>query len=140
MLPPGSVDIELRETDPMVLSDPPLLERVLANVIANAITWSPANTAVHVDATPVGTDVQIRIVDRGPGISREQRARAFEPFQRLGDRATHTGVGLGLAVAHGFTIAMGGTIETDDTSPSIERPAPRARFTSLRLSGRCSKS
>ena len=59
--------------------------------------------------------VELRVVDRGPGIPIEDRERVFEPFQRLGDRTSADGVGLGLAVARGFVEAMGGDLRIEDT-------------------------
>jgi two-component system sensor histidine kinase KdpD len=59
--------------------------------------------------------VHLRIIDRGPGVLPRDRDKVFQPFQRLGDRSTQAGVGLGLAVARGFIEAVGGTIELDDT-------------------------
>jgi two-component system, OmpR family, sensor histidine kinase KdpD len=59
--------------------------------------------------------VEVRVVDRGPGIPPADRDRVFLPFQRLGDRSTGAGVGLGLAVARGFTLAMGGRLTVEET-------------------------
>jgi two-component system sensor histidine kinase KdpD len=68
-----------------------------------------------VEAAVCGSEIALHIVDRGPGIPREQRELVFEPFQRLGDRPGGSGVGLGLAVARGFSAAMGADLEIDDT-------------------------
>jgi two-component system sensor histidine kinase KdpD len=68
-----------------------------------------------VQAGVVGSDVEVRVVDRGSGIARSDRDRVFLPFQRLGDSPNGTGVGLGLAVAKGFIEAMGGELAVDDT-------------------------
>ena len=57
----------------------------------------------------------MRVIDQGPGIPRDQRELVFQPFQRLGDNQPGIGVGLGLAVARGFLMAIGGAIEIDDT-------------------------
>ena len=59
--------------------------------------------------------VDVRVVDRGPGVPAVERDRLFVPFQRLGDSPHGEGVGLGLAVAKGFVEAMGGEIEVEDT-------------------------
>jgi two-component system sensor histidine kinase KdpD len=70
---------------------------------------------VRVAALASGNTVVLRVSDRGPGIPPAQRARAFDAFQRLGDRSSQAGVGLGLAVSRGFILAMGGEIELHDT-------------------------
>ncbi len=59
--------------------------------------------------------VELRVVDRGPGIPEQDRDRMFVPFQRLGDTDNTTGVGLGLALSRGLTEAMGGTLDPEET-------------------------
>jgi two-component system sensor histidine kinase KdpD len=112
----GDADIRLdvSETLPRVLADPGLLERALANLLDNAIRFSPPGTPPRVTAGSVDGVVDLRISDRGPGVPTHERDRLFQPFQRLGDTSPE-GVGLGLAVAKGFVEAMGGEIETEDT-------------------------
>ena len=109
------VEVGVAETLPRVEADPALLERVLANLIDNALAWSPPGVPVRVEAGGVPGAVHVRIVDRGPGIPPAERDRVFLPFQRLGDRSSGAGVGLGLAVARGFTVAMGGELTVEDT-------------------------
>lgn len=111
----ATVEATVAETLPAVRADPVLLERVLANVIDNAVRFSPEGRKVRVDAGAFSGHVDVRVIDQGPGIPRTQRDVVFEPFQRLGDSQAGTGVGLGLAVANGFVTAMGGTIEIEDT-------------------------
>lgn len=108
------VDVDVPETLPRVRVDPGLLERALANVVSNAVAWSPPSERVRVDARGVPGRVDVRVVDHGPGIAVADRERVFEPFQRLGDRR-NDGVGLGLAVARGFVTAMGGEVVVEDT-------------------------
>jgi two-component system, OmpR family, sensor histidine kinase KdpD len=98
---------------PLVLADPGLLERVLANLFSNALRFSPAARPPELHASLDGGTVRLEVVDRGPGVPDEQKELIFEPFERVGDR--HVGVGLGLAVARGFTEAMGGRIGAFDT-------------------------
>ncbi|WP_083259495.1 DUF4118 domain-containing protein [Cellulosimicrobium cellulans] len=111
-LPRGRVELVLPEDLPLVRTDPGLLERVVANVVANAVRFSPGDVRVSASATRDG--VELRVVDRGPGLPEAARARMFEPFQRLGD-ASGSGVGLGLAVAQGFARAVGASIVPEDT-------------------------
>jgi two-component system sensor histidine kinase KdpD len=98
---------------PLVLADPGLLERVLANLFSNALRYSPAARPPELHAELADDVVLLEVVDHGPGVPDEQKERIFEPFTRVGDR--HPGVGLGLAVAKGFAEAMGGRIMAKDT-------------------------
>jgi two-component system sensor histidine kinase KdpD len=112
----GAVDLDLPETLPPVLADAALLERAVANLIANAVRFSPPDIPVRVQSGVFDGHLDLRIIDRGPGIPAHQREHVFQPFQRLGDKPGGTGVGLGLAVARGFLDAIGATIELDDTA------------------------
>ena len=96
------------------MADSGLLERVLANLIDNALRYAP-DSPVRVTAGRVGERVLIAVIDEGPGIPRGTEEQLFAPFQRLGDHDTSIGVGLGLSVAKGFVEAMGGTIPATDT-------------------------
>jgi two-component system sensor histidine kinase KdpD len=100
--------------DAVVMADSGLLERVLANLIDNALRYAP-DSPIRVTAGQVGERVLIAVVDEGPGIPRGTEDQVFAPFQRLGDHDTSIGVGLGLSVARGFVEAMGGTISAADT-------------------------
>jgi two-component system sensor histidine kinase KdpD len=99
---------------PLVDTDPVLLERVVANLVENALLHG-AGKPVRVEAGPVAGRVDLRVVDHGPGIRAADRDRVFQPFQRLGDTANGSGVGLGLAVSRGFAEAVGGVLELEDT-------------------------
>ena len=112
----GSVTVEVSESLPAVVADPGLLERALANLIANAMASSPPDRSVRVVGDAVNGHVEVRVVDHGAGIPMRDRDRVFLPFQRLGDgHGSAGGVGLGLAVAKGFVEAMDGSIEIEDT-------------------------
>ncbi|WP_190139956.1 sensor histidine kinase, partial [Streptomyces longispororuber] len=114
-VPAGNVVLDIPEDLPMVAADKGLLERVVANVIENALKYSPADATVLVTASTTADQVQLRVVDRGPGVPDDAKERVFEPFQRHGDAPRGAGVGLGLAVARGFTEALGGTLTAEDT-------------------------
>jgi len=106
--------VKVEVGDAVALADPGLLERVLVNVIDNALRYAP-DSVVRVNAGQIGSRVLINIVDEGPGIARGAEDQMFAAFQRLGDQDNSTGVGLGLSVAHGFVTAMGGIITATDT-------------------------
>ncbi|TJZ49690.1 sensor histidine kinase KdpD [Streptomyces piniterrae] len=114
-VPEGSVTLDIPEELPIVAVDPGLLERSVANLVENAVKYSPDGEAVLVAASALGDRVELRIVDRGPGVPDSAKNRIFEPFQRYGDAPRGAGVGLGLAVARGFAEAMGGTLAAEDT-------------------------
>ncbi|MEY9870998.1 two-component system sensor histidine kinase KdpD [Streptacidiphilus sp. MAP12-33] len=99
---------------PEVVVDGPLLERVVANLVGNALRHA-SGQPVLISASALGERVELRVVDRGPGLPEADRERIFQPFQRLGDHDNATGVGLGLALARGLTEAMGGTLLPEDT-------------------------
>ncbi|MFE2286329.1 ATP-binding protein [Streptomyces sp. NPDC059443] len=114
-VPEDSVDLDIPETLPMIAVDRGLLERAVANIVENAVKYSPDGQAVNVSASTLGSRVELRVVDRGPGVPDDAKDRIFEPFQRHGDAPRGAGVGLGLAVARGFTEAIGGTLSAEDT-------------------------
>ncbi|GAU69558.1 putative two-component histidine kinase [Streptomyces sp. NBRC 110611] len=114
-VPEGSVSLDIPEELPIVAVDPGLLERSVANLVENAVKYSPDGEPVLVAASALGDRVEVRIADRGPGVPDSAKGRIFEPFQRYGDAPRGAGVGLGLAVARGFAEAMGGTLAAEDT-------------------------
>lgn len=109
-----AVDLDLPDALPLVLTDPGLLERVVANLVANGLRFSPPAQPVCLRARVAGDVVVLSVIDHGPGVPEQQREQMFEPFQRLDDRSVG-GVGLGLAVARGFVEAMGGSIAATQT-------------------------
>jgi len=109
------VRVDLPEDLPAATADPGLLERVLANVVDNALHYSPPQRPPVLTGRRVRDRVEIRVVDHGPGIPVQQRDRVFLPFQRLGDTDNTQGVGLGLALSRGLSEAMGGTLDPEET-------------------------
>lgn len=105
----AEIRVELPEDLPAVLVDPAQLERAVSNLIQNAVRHGANGAAVAVRADVSGERVQLRIVDHGPGIRREELARIFEPFYRAGD-AGGQGSGLGLAIAKGFVEGNAGRL------------------------------
>jgi two-component system, OmpR family, sensor histidine kinase KdpD len=135
--PARTVTVDIPDDLPEVAVDPGILERVIANLTANALRYSPAGTPPTLTGSALYDRVELRIIDRGPGIPVEHRSHMFVPFQRLGDTDNTTGVGLGLALSRGLTEAMGGTLEPDETPgggltmtlslPAAPRPAVSVR-------------
>jgi two-component system, OmpR family, sensor histidine kinase KdpD len=115
----GVLDLDVPDGLPLVLTDPGLLERVLANLFANALAYSPGGQRPALRASRADDSVLLEIVDHGRGVPDELKPRMFEPFQRLearpGDATGGAGVGLGLAVVKGFLDAMGGSVRAADT-------------------------
>ncbi|GIG61790.1 sensor histidine kinase [Longispora fulva] len=111
-----AVAVHLPEDVPEMRADATLVERVLVNLLANALRYSPPDRPPMVTASAHAGQVQIRVIDHGPGIPESDRDRVFLPFQRFGDRDNATGVGLGLALSRGLAEAMGGTL-TPETTP-----------------------
>ncbi len=109
------VVVDVPDDLPEVYADPGLLERVLDNLVANAVRYSPPGRPPHVTGSRLGDRVELRVVDRGPGIPAADLERVFAPFQRLGDTENTVGVGLGLALSRGLTEAMGGGLMTEET-------------------------
>jgi two-component system sensor histidine kinase KdpD len=110
---PANLRLEVPDGMPLVLADPGLLERVLANLFSNALHHSPPTQPPALQARRVDGTVVLEVIDHGPGVPDKLKTQIFEPFQRFDNRKV--GVGLGLAVAKGFTEAMGGGIVAADT-------------------------
>ena len=87
--PRAAVKVDIPDSLPEVRVDPAILERVIVNLTQNALRYSPAGTPPLLAASTLGDRVELRVVDRGPGIPRDQQDRMFVPFQRLGDTRQH---------------------------------------------------
>ncbi|HEY8701381.1 MAG TPA: DUF4118 domain-containing protein [Arthrobacter sp.] len=122
-LPDGVIRIDLAPNMPAVDADLGMLERVIANIVENALKYAPDSDVVIVGpssgsvvATSEGRPCgELRIVDHGQGVPAADVIAMFEPFQRLDDAPEGLGIGLGLAVAKGFTEAMGGQLAAEPT-------------------------
>ncbi|QDW28653.1 sensor histidine kinase KdpD [Arthrobacter sp. KBS0702] len=122
-IPAERVRVELPANMPEVDADPGMLERVIANIVENAVKYAPDSDIVLTGsagglgaATAGGRPAgELRIIDHGTGVPAEEVVEMFRPFQRLDDASRAAGVGLGLAVAKGFTEAMGGRLSAEAT-------------------------
>jgi two-component system sensor histidine kinase KdpD len=113
--PGRAITVHVPDEPAEVLADPGLLERILVNLLANAVRFSPPDQPPSITVSEHAGQVEVRIIDRGPGIPSDDRERVFLPFQRLGDRDNTSGVGLGLALSRGLAEAMGGSLSPEDT-------------------------
>lgn len=109
-------NIELKVTGPATLpvtADPSQLNRVLANVVSNAIRHSPDDEAVYIEVN--GDERQISVLDNGTGFPEDFTVEAFQPFRRHDEARERAqgGAGLGLAVAKGIVEALNGKIWAD---------------------------
>ena len=107
------VEIDVAEDLPLVQVDAGLLERVLANLIDNALRHGGDGAPVQITATAGSSSAKVAVVDHGPGVPEADHEHLFTPFRHLGDQAAGAGAGLGLSVARGFTEAMGGALAAD---------------------------
>ena len=110
----AEVVVDVPDDLPPISTDPGLLERAIANLLDNGLVHA-GGKGLRVEAGSVAGRIDIRVVDRGPGIPREDRERVLEPFERVGEPGGQGGVGLGLAVARGFVDAIGGDLDLEDT-------------------------
>ena len=104
---------EIDADAPPVRVDAVQIERVLVNLLDNALKFSPPGTPVHVRAEERDGALLLHVVDQGPGVAAGEREAVFEPFRR-GDEAAVRGAGLGLAIARGFAEANGGRVWAED--------------------------
>ncbi len=112
---PDRVSWSLGQDSRHVVADPGLLDRVLGNIVENALRHQPGPDPVRVSTSALDGRIQIRVVDTGPGVPEDIRDDIFRPFQRYGDAPAGDGVGLGLAVARGLAEAMGGEVTAEET-------------------------
>ncbi len=114
-LGPDEVELALDPDLPPLRADPVLLQRVLVNVLSNAVRFTPDGQRARVATSRLAGVAEIRVIDHGPGVAPERRSDMFAPFQRLGDTDNTVGLGLGLALSRGFAEGMGGTLTPEDT-------------------------
>lgn len=116
-----SVRIELPPDLPAARADAALAERTLGNLVQNAIRHSPPGEPVRIRASTVRDRIELRVVDRGPGVPDDAQEQIFEPFGRIEPRPVESSVGLGLSVARGFAELMGGSLTAEDTPAAGSR-------------------
>jgi len=104
------VEVVLPDDSPLAHADPHQVERVVANLVENALRYSPPDEPVRVQVRQTGSEVLVRVVDHGPGVAAHEAERIFEPFQRGSLNGPARGAGLGLAIARGFAEANGGRV------------------------------
>jgi two-component system sensor histidine kinase KdpD len=129
------VSVTLDGEAPLVRVDAAQLERVLANVLENALRFSSPSDPVELIVSSTGDEVLVRVTDRGPGLEAESLERIFEPFEH--GRGGGEGTGLGLAIARGFAEANGSRVWAEPRPGSgaafvLAMPSAAARPTLVR--------
>lgn len=107
--------VDVEPSDLMVLADQDRLHQVIANLLDNAARHSPAGAAVTIRARSGAGEVQLDVIDEGPGIDPRDRARVFDRFHRGGASAQDGGTGLGLAIARWVVDLHGGAIKVAES-------------------------
>jgi two-component system sensor histidine kinase KdpD len=129
---PERVEVVVGPDLPVVRVDGAQIQRVLVNLLENALKFSEPSSPVQVRGNPARGEVVIRVTNRGPGIPQSELGRIFEPFQRAAGVRTG-GAGLGLAIARGFAEANGARVWAESRPgqgasfalalPTVESPA-----------------
>ena len=114
-LGPGALELEIPASLEMVQADPVLFQRIVVNLLLNAVRHGVGKRSPILAASQFAGRAEIRVIDFGPGIPEELRESVFVPFQRRGDTDNLSGLGLGLALSRGFAEAMGGSLLPEDT-------------------------
>jgi two-component system heavy metal sensor histidine kinase CusS len=113
----ASVTIDLRVEDALVPGRASDLERLLRNLVENAVRHSPAGGRVLIEGAARGGVVEIAVADEGSGVLERERPRLFEPFFRGANARGSSGAGLGLPIAREIARAHGGDVDLDPTAP-----------------------
>lgn len=111
---PDAVQLDIQSV-PLVCADPPLLRRAISNLLLNAKRFTTKPKRIVISLSRFRDNVEIRVVDYGPGVTDKRKDEIFLAFQRLGDTDNTTGLGLGLALSKGFVESMGGNLNAEDT-------------------------
>jgi signal transduction histidine kinase len=115
--------VEIDAGPVLALVEAPKIERVVENLVANAVKHTPAGVRVWVRLTDLGDEVLIEVEDDGPGVPMPLRSEIFQAFrQGEGQDVASPGTGIGLALVAGFTRLHGGRVEVTD------RPGGGASF------------
>jgi len=110
------VEVSFPEESPAVRVDAHQIQRVLVNLIENALKYSPFEEPTRIQLAATPSEAVVRVIDHGPGVAPDERERIFEPFARGSRSGDARGAGLGLAIARGFAEANGGRIWVESRS------------------------
>ncbi len=106
-----------------------LAERLIANLVDNANRYNIADGDIWISTRPIAGSSQLTVANTGPEIPPAEISRLFQPFQRLHDRTSHDGFGLGLAIVASIAVIHGGTVTArprDDGGLTVTVTIPSA--------------
>jgi two-component system sensor histidine kinase KdpD len=110
------VEVSFPDESPAVRVDAHQIQRVLVNLIENALKYSPPEEPARIQLAVTPSEAVVRVIDHGPGVTLDERERIFEPFARGSRSGDVRGAGLGLAIARGFAEANGGKLWVESRS------------------------
>jgi signal transduction histidine kinase len=102
--------LQIQDGLPIVLADPERIERVILNLISNALKYSERDTLVEVNVQRQDEDLVVSVRDQGRGIATDQLPRLFQRFQRIQGTSGTEGIGLGLYISRVLVEAHDGKI------------------------------
>jgi signal transduction histidine kinase len=113
----------------LIAGDLVLAERLIANLVDNAVRYNAAAGAIWISTRTAAGSSQLSVANTGPVISRAEAERLFQPFQRLNERTSHDGFGLGLAIVASIAAIHGGTVAIPAAGAPAQGTGMQARPT-----------
>jgi two-component system sensor histidine kinase KdpD len=110
------VTVKLPNDLPLIEIDGMMLERVFANLLENAVKYTPSGTAIEISAAASARELVVTVSDHGPGIPAGEKERIFEKFHRVAREGNQGGAGLGLTICRSIVEAHGGRMWADSSS------------------------
>jgi K+-sensing histidine kinase KdpD len=116
------LEVNIPEELPLVYGDRSAVEHILANLLDNAVKYSPKGSPIELAVETASEEIRVSVVDRGPGIPEELKEEVFERYRRVGDAGgPDASVGLGLFIVRSLTQGHGGRVWAENQDPGGTR-------------------